>query len=128
MRVGNLVECTHPSGVKEVTEVMVINAMSGLITHEHKGVGYDDYVGSLRPIELNEEWLKRMGFEYYKTEKSHVYRLGSFLVTYVFDGKFKGKKYLKFCDTTYPEFGHIQYVHTFQNFFFASVGHELEIK
>lgn len=81
-----------------------------------------------KPIPLTEEWLVKFGFEEYKTDKSDVYRLNGFLITYVFNGMFKGKRYLKFHNITFEDFGHVQFVHTLQNLYFALTNKELEIK
>lgn len=82
----------------------------------------------IKPIPLTEEWLLRFGFENYETDKSRVYRLNGFMATYVFNGRFKGKRYLKYHNITFEDFGHIQHVHQLQNLYFSLTGEELEIK
>jgi hypothetical protein len=80
------------------------------------------------PIPLTEGWFLKFGFEFYETEKSKVYRLDGFLITYVVQGRFKGKKYLKFHSVTFENFGHIQSVHQLQNLYFALTNKELKTK
>lgn len=80
-----------------------------------------------KPIPLTEEWLIKFGFEYYVTEKSRVYRLNNFMATYVFEGRFTGKRFLKYANITFNDFGHIQSVHQLQNLYFDLTGEELKI-
>lgn len=82
-------------------------------------------IGEIKPIPLTEDWFVKALFEFYKTDKSKVYRLNGFVATYVFAGRFKGKRFLKFHGITLEDFGHIQHVHLFQNFYEANTGEKL---
>ena len=118
LRIGNFLRT--PNG---------INHVSGIQDREVVEVGEIGYVIEMvKPIPLTEEWLEKFGFETYTTEKSKVYKLGNFMVTYVLKGRFAGNKYLKAFNISFSEFGHIEHVHTLQNLYFALTGEELQIK
>jgi len=118
LRIGNFLRT--PNG---------INHVSGIQDREVVEVGEIGYVIEMvKPIPLTEEWLLNFGFETYTTEKSKVYKLGNFMVTYVLKGRFAGNKYLKAFNISFSEFGHIKHVHTLQNLYFALTGEELQIR
>jgi len=118
LRIGNFLRT--PNG---------INHVSGIQDREVVEVGEIGYVIEMvKPIPLTEEWLLNFGFETYTTEKSKVYKLGNFMVTYVLKGRFAGNKYLKAFNISFSEFGHIKHVHQLQNLYFALTGEELQIR
>jgi hypothetical protein len=80
-------------------------------------------------IPINEKRLLNFGFEYKKTALSNNYKLKEFRITYVIEGKLKGKKYLVYANKIQMNnFGHIKYIHELQNFYYQLTGTELIIK
>lgn len=79
------------------------------------------------PIPLTEEILLKCGFENYQTDKSNVFKGEGFLITFVKEGRFKGKRYLKYHCVTFEDFGKIQYLHQLQNLYWCLCGKEVEV-
>lgn len=79
------------------------------------------------PIQLNEEWLKRFGFDLVTTSKANYYFYKDDTLRFAFD-----KKSLLHCSI--GDDGHgvmyqiIKYVHQLQNLYFALTNTELAIK
>lgn len=83
----------------------------------------------LQPIPLTEDILLKCGFEKYSTDKSINYKLGAFRFNYVNEGKFKGKRYLTYGNVlSSTSHRAMEYLHSFQNLYFALTQQELEIK
>jgi hypothetical protein len=102
LRVGNFLY----NGFNEIIEVKNISFYntSGFLLE------------TLKPIELTEEWLQKLGFELYDSvEFRHFYRKNDFDL-----------------DENYQPIDfdciEIKYVHQLQNVYFALTGQELEIK
>ena len=117
LRIGNYI--LHEPTIDDWEEIII--TLPSLLQVD---ISPESYCG----IPLTEEWLLNFGFETYTTEKSKVYKLGNFMVTYVLKGRFAGNKYLKAFNISFSEFGHIKHVHTLQNLYFALTGEELQIK
>ena len=95
-----------------------------------KSYGIDGFVNiiknidNFKPIPLTEEWLIKLNFKYKKTEKSNSYSLDFFRVSFVIDGRYKGKMFISVANLN-PDVNNFLYVHQLQNLYFALTGKEL---
>lgn len=114
LRIGNLIDCEF--GISEVTYILD-NGVLGL------KCGSETVIEEVTPIELNEEWLKRMGLDSTIQFMDGVYP-NSFLRL-----EFNEKDCCYYVTVGSDEYriAKLQFVHEAQNFF-ALTGHELEIK
>jgi len=85
----------------------------------------DVLVEDLEPIFLTKEMLYPMFPVTYRTDKSDVFILENFMITYVLNGRFKGKRYLKYANITFEDFGEFKALHQFQNLYYNMTGKEL---
>lgn len=128
LRIGNLVKYENRAfKIHSLSEELV------LLDTDEFGIGVVDW-NNLKPIELTEEWLKKLGFDdsNYKAgyvgidSKSSNGMITDFVIT---KPKHMGEwqNYYAF-DLPSHRFSTINYVHELQNLFNAITGHELEIK
>ena len=108
LRIGNLVQYSDGGGITE---------LSGIAIHS-----FDCGILKIKPIELTEEWLIRLGFEWDIYWQGHTD--GNWVLT---SGEIGwriayGKRKHDFI--VYK----IQYVHQLQNLYFALTAVELELK
>ncbi|MBP1165072.1 hypothetical protein JOE44_001956 [Chryseobacterium sp. PvR013] len=116
LRLGNL---TKDSRGKILTVLELLESYARVYTIRKEwwsSTSYDD----LEPIELNEDWLFKLGYECNKNEYS-ISGHDRFNVFQSVKGPYI------FCDDKIA-IKYVKYVHELQNIFFALTGEELTIK
>ena len=121
LRIGNLIN--HDNGHVYWSVDSISNYELDITIDDHQGditvccVIYK----SVQPIPLTEEWLLKFGFE--KDEDNDFYLDASY-----FDICYQNKKWYLRQDGELFDLIDIDYVHQFQNLYFALTGEELKIK
>ena len=118
LRLGNLIDRgDYHCKVTGITE-------DGIMTEPINYEGERFVEKIITPIPLTEEWLIKLNFKYKKTEKSNSYSLDFFRVSFVIDGRYKGKMFISVANLN-PDVNNFLYVHQLQNLYFALTGKEL---
>ena len=120
LRLGNFVN--HNSfGVSKI-----IGILENDLIVEYDGNNYWDDSKYSEPIELNEEWLQKLGFE---KKAEHNFRL-KVLTRSIIHAYTHGKVEIELGNMSGYSFGYPQvyYVHQLQNLYFALTGKELTLK
>lgn len=111
-RIGNVVNA-HPSPEFKVT--------AWLLQHWA--------TEKIEAVPLTSEWLERMGFENFKEHSKWAYKYKHFVnsneLMVIIDAS---NKQGGACYLNGTHFADCEYIHTFQNLYFALTGQELEIK
>lgn len=90
-------------------------------------------LGRVQPISITEEWLIRFGFnrddgvmcvQYIKDCQNYIFYYAVYETGVTFRIELDSNYYPEYIQLT----DHVQYVHQFQNLYFALTGEELEIK
>ncbi len=139
LRIDNLI---YSPITKEIVTLVAIEQGNRPIVLGSKGTSSFSGVESLRPIELTEEWLLKLGFKV-KDRKSHlntdIFYIPTFEIDYCLfyaDFRLDYGLYVEYTDSPFSEddeklypitFG-IKYVHQLQNLIYSLTGEELTIK
>ena len=127
LRIGNLVTNKWSVGKYPFKIVSIGKTICHYFGHQKFSAKYED----LEPIPLTEEWLLKFGFE--KAKHSHGYDC-YIKDGFDFDVVSHGRYWVlaiytdESCtDSLYFAHGRFEYVHQFQNLYFALTGEELTI-
>ncbi|WP_336704419.1 hypothetical protein [Chryseobacterium indologenes] len=132
LRLGNLVTIDNPDFHKKMKGIpVIVNGINFRIERDFPKstasisvtdgkFSYDQFNEFISPIELNEDWLFKLGYECNKNEYS-ISGHDRFNVFQSVKGPYI------FCDDKIA-IKYVKYVHELQNIFFALTGEELTIK
>lgn len=133
LRIGNYLWYEHTTHIVDgIYENMIyswwVKDGDPVIEYEMKDIGgamvknpYRDLISQYEPILLTEEWLLKFGFDM-KDKNRLDWVKGAFNL------ERSNEDDSKFCFEVYSHYIPLDYVHQFQNLYFALTGEELKLK
>lgn len=126
LRLGNLVVLAHESNAP-IAKIWSVNHYSALVTIKNDDTPKYIELDNLMPIELNEQWLERLGGE--KDYDGNIrFYFDPMMCLWFNKGNPDQMDLIQYGGRISFKHRHLPFVHSFQNFMYALTQKELTIK